>query len=504
MTMFGVSALQILVILLSVVSIGVFLWNLSVNRSLEAIPVFGWAVFMLIPFALAWPYYPDPYRELHAIGILIIGLPLLVVDLWAIKTTGLVEPKKLQSNIVYVAAASLAISLILMLYHVVVNPNIPLFAEIRQFLSGQTTENSIFNLRYEFNRTEMPSFLRYATNFNIHIFGVLSVVLFWLSGKRFLSAAVLICIVFYALLSSGQWPIVTLTLGLGIQFLSRQLKKSQYTGAIFSIVVVMGLGYVTQYSLGKSAEADFSNEYRVDAIVQNLPESDPRRYFSPSDYLRLPLEFRSEIYSRDYAGAPVQIPAEIPAEIPAKIPAEKTNVTPGEFLINLYIGVHHRLYYRVFLTPVDVSDRWYQYFTYAHSDPLPISNLVSRGRGAGALSSTHPAVAVSGWAWGERFQEDVYFKSHASSSVDADAFAYGGIPAVLVAGILLAVFRFSFAFFRVGSQLGHTLYMIGMTAFFLFPSSGSLPALLVPNGMLLVWFLMLVLWVYDKTSSLAE
>ena len=144
--------------------------------------------------------------------------------------------------------------------------------------------------------------------------------------------------------------------------------------------------------------------------------------------------------------------------------------------------------YRAWLTPSDVSNRWYQYFIYVQKEPLGLRNFFP-ARGGAATEA--PSRAVGLWAYRARFPHKYWDTISAYASFDADAFAHGGIPGVAVAVILLVLARVGAAYLLTAHPVGLASYGVFLSALAILPSSASLQAIFGANGLFIVLLVLL-------------
>lgn len=131
------------------------------------------------------------------------------------------------------------------------------------------------------------------------------------------------------------------------------------------------------------------------------------------------------------------------------------------------------LSYRIFLVPVCVAYRWYEF--------TRLPTLEKEIRKSEAKS---PANLIGRWAYFERFPKAYRSDVRAYASIDADAFFRGGLLGVVVAGLLLFICRILFQETCFGANpalLGLRAYGISILAFI--PYQGSLQALIFPQGL---------------------
>lgn len=141
------------------------------------------------------------------------------------------------------------------------------------------------------------------------------------------------------------------------------------------------------------------------------------------------------------------------------------------------------LVYRMWLTPSDVSMRWFQYYT--------INNSIGLMSTVEASGTNHaPSRSVGIWAYVDKFPQYYLSSINAYASFDADAFSRGGITGVIVATMILGLCRILLFLFRNKSVLGSSAYGIGIALLTVLPIQSSVQAILVANGLLVVMLIL--------------
>lgn len=440
----------------SLFAIALFAYTFLKGRSFALVPSVGWLSFMSLPFLVLWTYFPEPYRTIHAQGCLIIGFLLLLSDtcsyFYMQKRAGHRDHARMTPEFLnFVAWGATAMLIIIAVYHLMAAESIPLFER----LFGSGAAEQYLADRNKFQRDlPVPFFLRYIINFNVYIFGSLALVLHWLSGRRRIAITIALAIVVYSVLSTAKLPAVmavVIIVGLLVQHMCMQ--RAWLRRALFG-VYVLGMGLVGLFYV---LAAPKIITYYAHAPFETASPDDPRRVTSIGDYIRSP---EADAVSKQRAFV----------------------YRKAEYLV-----------YRIFLTPVEVSDRWYQYFTYAQKTPEPFASLLGRAAGS---DTPHPSVRVGRWAYHEKFPSKYMPDVHAYGSLDADAFAYGGLKAVLLAGLIFALVRFAFAVLHTPNPIAETLHITAIILMMAIPPSGSLPALLAPHGLAALLAILFCVWVW--------
>ena len=150
--------------------------------------------------------------------------------------------------------------------------------------------------------------------------------------------------------------------------------------------------------------------------------------------------------------------------------------------------VVNRAGYRIFLTPVEVSNHWYDYFDGNPSEKRHILDIFER------TNSKQASNKVGIWAYTERFPGSYGKTISANGSIDADAFSLGGILSIAIVALLLLIIRVLISVSYSGDPLlARILEGVGLAQLAFMPSSAPLQAILLPQGLGLILFLLLVL-----------
>jgi hypothetical protein len=138
--------------------------------------------------------------------------------------------------------------------------------------------------------------------------------------------------------------------------------------------------------------------------------------------------------------------------------------------------------YRIWLTPADVSNRWYQYYTYEKKEPLGLQGfLPSRD-----MNKIMPSREVGIWAYQVRFPTRYSDAINANASFDADAFAHYGVLGVVIATALLLLARIGASFLLTSHTLGLVGYGVLLCGLAILPSSASLQAVFGAQGLFVI------------------
>ena len=146
---------------------------------------------------------------------------------------------------------------------------------------------------------------------------------------------------------------------------------------------------------------------------------------------------------------------------------------------------------RVFLTPVEVSNHWYDYYSTNGVEKNSLSDLINRSQ------ELKPANLIAQEYYVKFWPKNYREFTNANGSVDAESFAYGGIPLIVIFASLMFFFRLLLSLFKSNSFLGQVLEGAGIAFLLFLPNSASLPAILIPNG-----FIVILLFVIVSNSNI--
>jgi hypothetical protein len=193
------------------------------------------------------------------------------------------------------------------------------------------------------------------------------------------------------------------------------------------------------------------------------------------------------------------------SEIPLSVGDIDRIQEPGtELMAPSTLGADLDVYvYRAALVPMEVSNRWYMFFPGVSGGYRGIDDILFWRRPGNWV---HPATAVAAWAYAERFPKRYLPSARAYASIDADAYAHGGLWIVMLVSILFAAIRAALGWIRTPDLIGSSVYGVSLALFSFLPFQASLQALLVAQGaglclaILVIWRL-IRLWLHSRASS---
>ena len=300
--------------------------------------------------------------------------------------------------------------------------------------------NDITVERYQFNRGGIPYWFSIISNYTIYLFGPFVLLIAFIKKYFFRLVLVASWLFFYAISSGAKSPLI-------------------FSGIIF-IFMVFNTIWVKHIRV-------------VNAIVLTL------FLFTTMSGIVLGIKALSELEKCPVPSGVVQSPANILRSCvgeESKISINPLSDTAG---------------YRVFLVPVEVSNHWYEYYSTNGIEKNSLSDLINREQ------ELKPANIIAQVYYGKFWPNNYGKTTNANGSVDAEAFAYGGIPLIVIFASLIFFFRLSISLFKSNSFLGQVLEGAGIAFLSFLPNSASLPAILIPNG-----FIVILLFVIVRNSSI--
>jgi hypothetical protein len=393
------------------------------------LPSISWILFMCIPYLFSYKYFSN--IRIQGIGILIYLCAFFVGDFIAFKKSNIIPKVNFSTFIIpgpiLFILSTLTLSIPIIHYFIV--GDIPIY----HLLFDNASMAELKQDRYEFNRNATPYFFALLSNYLLMILGPILIV-YLVAKKSFLqSLLVFIWLSLYSIASGAKLSIVFLVfviLLIGAQSIWLNYRKlfSLFIASIFMFITLSG------YLLGSLA---LSN-------VNQCPVPDGAS-LTPANILR--------------------------------------SCNQGEEIsLNT---LSNTLGYRVFLTPVEVSNNWYDYFSSDLRAKNEFSDLLNR------KNELKPSNIVGKYYyskyWPDKYPEFV----NANSSIDSEAYSYGGIPLVIIFSLVIVYFRYLVSLKSLANNsVTGAIEGIGITYLTISPISSSLPAILIPQGF---WILLTVI-----------
>ena len=344
------------------------------------LPSIAWILFMCIPYLFSYKYFSNV--RIQAIGIFIYLCAFLVGDFIALKKTNRLRKANISTFkfpapfIVVLATLTLSIPII----HYFIVGDIPII----HLLFDETPLAELKQNRYEFNRSTIPYFFALLSNYLLMIFGPILIVFLFAMKKYLQSFLVFIWLALYSISSGAKLSLVFLVfviLLIGAQSIWLSFHKliSLFIASIFIFITLSG------YLLGNLALSN-ANQCLVPVGANS----------TPANILRSCNQ------------------------------GEEISINP----------LSDTLGYRVFLTPVEVSNNWYNYFSSDLRTMNKFSDLLNR------KNELKPSNVIGRYYytkyWPDKYPEFI----NANSSIDSEAFSYGGIPLVIIFSVMIVYFRY--------------------------------------------------------------
>ena len=407
----------------------VIIYLIKQDLFINFLPSIAWILFMCVPFLFSYKYFSNV--RIQALGILIYLCAFFVGDFIALKKSNRKQKVNVSTFIIpgpiIVVLATLTLSIPIIHYLIV--GDIPIY----HLFFDNTSLRDLQQNRYEFNRNATSYFFALLSNYLLMIFGPVLIMFLFAKKSFFQSLLVFIWLALYSISSGAKLPLVFLvfvTLLIGAQsiWLSSRKSISLVIASIFLFITLSG------YLLGSLALSN-ANQCPV-PIGANL---------TPSNILRSCNQ------------------------------GEEISINP----------LSDSLGYRVFLTPVEVSNNWYDFFSSDLRTKNTFFDLLNR------KNELKPSNIIANNYYAKYWPDSYPEFTNANSSIDSEAFSYGGIPLVIIFSVVIVYFRYLISLkslpnhFATGSLEG-----IGITILTISPISSSLPAILVPQGF---WILLIVI-----------
>lgn len=444
----------------------------------NALPSLSWLVFLIIPFGVTIaPFASDAQAlTLQITGLSIIGITLLAGDFLSAKLArspdnhphargfgrlNIKQDLRLKdshsSALLWGAWALSAITLIGIAAHIlrIGVENTPLISAL---LFDVRSEEALDHMRDLFSRDADLTFIeKYFYNFSVLLFGLPALVYF-LATKRFAVALILFFVfTFYLLASMAKMPFMIFFTALSLLIIHIAFPK--YKNRILMSLAVCGTVFII---IGGLIRAEFPHFFVTDAFKDQHPACTViTEKIKPActsemmigDYYRIP--YYTEIGRPDIA------------------------------------RYYDYIIYRMFLTPVEVNYRWYEYFQ-DDTRRDSFATILPFWRGE---NYEHPARTVDKFAYESRFPYE-YAWGYAYGSIDADAYARGGLQGIAIVAALLLIMRLLPTLSYTGYVFSEIYGLILIALLVILLPSASIQALLVAHGALPICGLLVLLYLY--------
>lgn len=419
---------------------------------LEFAPSAGWISMMLLPLLFQFAEFHPTGRTIQLHLVALIAAALLLADaLCFVRLRRQPVPQPVRVSSAWLVGSALCF-LVPALVHLSLMPRIPLVVAL---LDNSVDYTTLMTLREEASKLlRAPAGLKYAFNWTLLVFAPVFVVLAWSLARYRLAVVGLLVASAYALATLAKLPLLLLvtTCVFAGCFLPSRVRRSGSILIACAVMAVLGLILTLTLSGALSFLKSVPAELRGPEIASMQPD-DPRRALTFGDHYRL----------------------------------ETDGSQHGTGSLS---GFTQYLIYRTWLTPADVSNRWYQYFLYVEKKPLGWGSLLPGGMPAATLA---PSRAVGLWAYRARFPHKYLDSISAYASFDADAFARAGVPGVLAATMLLVGARLAAAWLVTPHAAGRVAYGVLLFALTILPSVASVQAMFGAHGLFLLLLALLAI-----------
>lgn len=448
-------------IIIALAITGTFILTRSVRLFLQfsynPLPSFAWALLMIIPFIVEYLITKNVFT-LQGVIILLFGIGILAADMVARRISVGKNSEELMSyplpalhkNITVSAAyALLLIFLISSVAHIVLISDIPFLA----YLTGHSS-TEVLHMRNSFSRgMDIHPIIKYIFNFDIFVFGLPAFGLMLMIRHYPMAFILFLWILFYAVSGAAKMPLLISLFIIGvisIRFIPGSWRKHVMRFALVSLISMISF---TVYMDKQSTHSMFGSA--ISGKEKNCNNTDEVCYHI-GDYYRL-----LQTTDHDLRSAYEWYPA--------------------------------YFVYRVFFTPVEVSARWYEYFS---QHPIQEFKLQRHVKNHETGEYEHPANIIGKAYFKKMFPAHYSDDSYAYASIDADAYARYGWVGVLIALAALMIARLIPVIFSDRQLPTHGIYsLIAVTLLTFIPANGSLQALLVSHGLILVLVILFVTYI---------
>lgn len=419
----------IITCLLALLYIVIVIYAYRLNNLLGILPTLSWLAFMVAPFLFSFKYFDLRSTHYQLIGIILIGLALILGDLFCVSKQSKrvdTEYQKIDVSTKFLIVISLFVVLVPII-HLILAGNSPLF----DLIFSNRSKNEISNERAFYSKFEISYIFSILSNLTINIFMPVLLAIQIYYKKYYLFIITLIYGVIYALNSTAKLPFISL---------------------IFALVIVLGSTVLFKYKrvIGLLALTCFGLTILSGVLFGN-----------------------AMIKNKELCSVPINI-SDSPANISRSCP---------EYL-NLGINpVINTIGYRVFLTPVEVSNHWYEFFLDDQNSFRGIQSFLERD----TYKKTANIIGIKYYK--EPFPNSYGSSVSAYSSIDADAFSFGGLGVVVIASLLLLLIRIYIGLSKNNSPpITKILEALSLNLIIILPFSASIQAILLPQGLMLLLF----------------
>lgn len=426
------------VILISLISLLFpLIYYASRNKAtLEIMPTLAWFTFMVFPFYYSMEFLDSTGTNLQFLGITFIHTALLVSDWYSVRIKSKSLPSIKQDTEIgshrKIQSLLILIVLVIPVAHALISGTSPLF----DLVFKDSSNEGVSMDRALYTKFGVTYFFLVLSNWTVNIIMPFLVTWLFVQKKYYRSAIILTWSLLYAINSTAKFPVIFLLVS--ISFILIALKFKQLANIFGKAMIVVFVGVLLSgISFGS-------------AMLNNVDKCP----LSPGI---------------------VKSPANISRSCPSS----------GSIGINPVINT---IGYRVFFTPVEVSNHWYNYFSTGENMTRSLSDLFERD------TFKKTANLIGREYYVKPFPNSYNDSITAYASIDADAFSFGGLPLVLLLSILLVFIRlFLSSKDYYSSPEIQAFEHLALVYLILLPFTASIQAILIPQGLLPVLLIILYL-----------
>ena len=417
---------------------------------LESLPSILWFFYMSLPFFFLNLYLESKILKLQFVGIFLVSISFAISDFIGHRfqqTRIEVE----ESPAIYLRIKLILASVFLFLipvFHIVVTDVIP----FQLLISGNYAGFDLNDARQSFTKGAVfPFWLEILLAWYIPLIASISVYILKLTLGKKVAVVAIVYVSIYSILGLEKFPLIlfVFSLVLGLLYASKRVVTLEKIFVIFLVLfAIISNFYAQKYVNDVKNDSSF-------VTSQEFLESDLDGLITPSDTYRLETRAKSNI----------------PAPILGFV-------------------------YRTVLTPVDVSFRWYQYYS---SSMMPKRNLLDV-----VLRKESPKATniVGRWAYTNRFPNKYTNYIDAYTSLDADSYSFSGTLGTVYLCLLLLLLRIVLVKLKNTNNFSKFLYGISISYLSIMSFSSGLISMLFSRGMLLIFLFMMFerFWFFHRKS----
>jgi hypothetical protein len=419
---------------------------------LEILPSIFWFFFMSLPYFFLTNFLNGYFQLDQFLGIFSITTAMFIGDVIGIQYYRNKGEKSQFSDYVPIkretrvklAAAIHGVLFLIPLAQILMTGSLP----IKIFLFSNNSGFDLANARQAFTKgSNLPILIDLLIAWYIPLISALCLFFLWRLGYKKSSILWFHLIIVYSIFGLEKAPLVffVLTIFISTSLISHKFAKIRliFTLAIFfmlSSLNVIAQVYISDINVDKNFLG--SKEFQTSKLLGIITPSDTFRFDELPD---------------------------------TNVPKPIMNIV-----------------YRTTLTPIDVSFRYYQYYS---QDKISNRNLVEVFTYRESPKSTN---IVGNWAFTQRFPNKYSEYIDAYASIDADSFSLIGSRGFLIVGLILVLLRYFFAKLETGILIGKYIYGMSIAFFSYLPFQGGLQSMLVSKGLLI---LLLISWSCKKFSK---